>query len=99
MNHITQEQAVALERQVAAVNGDTLKDIPEKETIALLHGLCNAAIQQYIDSKASEPAPSTAGELAGVEFIEPKADNECADAFADGWNACLRSVKNQKGNL
>lgn len=52
--HITQEGAVALARKVAASNGDTLKYVPEKETIELLHGLANAAIQYYLDQRAKE---------------------------------------------
>ena len=28
-----------------------------------------------------------------VAFIESKADNECADAYADGWNACVHAHK------
>ena len=28
-----------------------------------------------------------------VGFIESKADNECADAYADGWNACVHAHK------
>ena len=52
--HITQEVAVALARKVAASNGDTLKYVPEKETIELLHGLANAAIQHYLDQHKAE---------------------------------------------
>ena len=77
MTHITQSQAVELARAVAARNGDTLKEVPEKETVELLHGLCNAAIQHYIDSIA-EGLPEPVGKLfVGCEKGEELPDWEC----------------------
>ena len=74
--HITQEQAVALTRKVAASNGDTLKDVPEKETIELLHGLANAAIQHYLDQRKAElpvlPDPAVTND--DLKEMESKVD-------------------------
>ena len=52
---------------------------------ASLEAQCKAAafIREVLAQPEQEP----------VGFIEAKADNECADAYADGWNACVRAHK------
>ena len=48
------------------------------------------AVKTYHEGK---PVYVSQPEQEPVVFIESKADNECADAYADGWNACVHAHK------
>ena len=72
-------------RQVAL---EKLDDDNAQGYIAQFEEVLQKEYQRGYDAgKASQP------EQEPVAFIESKADNECADAYADGWNACVHAHK------
>ena len=67
-------------RAAAQAALETLEDVFGKDKIDV--GAINN-LRAALEEPEQEP----------VAFIESKADNECADAYADGWNACVHAHK------